>query len=76
MNNPSSRNNMRSAVWACSVVMAAIASALPFLYGWSWWTLLLAAVLLACPVAIVWTVLRFGRKGPFPPIPSNERRKP
>jgi predicted cobalt transporter CbtA len=76
MNTSSTPNSMRKAMWTCGVLMTAIAVALPLRYGVSWWTVLLAVVLLACPVGLVWTALRFGRGDPFPPIPPNERRKP
>jgi hypothetical protein len=76
MNISSPPNGMRTAMWTCGLLMTAIAVALPLLYGVSWWTMLLALVLLACPVGLVWTALRFGRGDPFPRVPPNERREP
>lgn len=76
MNASSPRKLMHTAMWGCGLLMTAIAAALPLRYGVSWWTLLLAAVLLACPAGLVWTALRFGRDEPFPAIPSKERREP
>lgn len=76
MKTSSTRTGMRTAMWMCAVLMAAIAVALPLRYGVSWWTVLLAVVLLACPVAVGWTAVRFGRRDSFPPISPDERRKP
>ena len=76
MKTSSNPGGMRTAMWTCGLLMTVVAVALPLLYGVSWWTLFLALVLLACPVGLVWTALRFGRDTPFPPVSSNERRKP
>lgn len=70
-------SGLRGAMWSCGVLVALLAVAVPLRYGWAWWTVLLALVLLACPVVIAWTALRMGRGGrPFPSLPPAERRKP
>lgn len=77
MNKPASKPHaMRGAMKACGALMAAIAVALVLVFGWNWWTVLLAIILLACPVAIVWTALRFGHDNEFPVDPSSKRNKP
>lgn len=73
MNKPASKPR---AMQACGALMAAIAVALVLVFGWNWWTVLLAIVLLACPVTVVWTALRFGRDNEFPVDPSSKRNKP
>lgn len=73
----STSSSLHGAMWGCGLLMAALAVAVPLYYGWAWWTVLLALVLLACPVGIVWTALRFGRgDNAFPTLPTKERRKP
>lgn len=73
----STSTRLHGAMWGCGLLMAALAVAVPLYYGLAWWTLLLALVLLACPVGIVWTAVRFGRDDDAFPTPSTkERRKP
>lgn len=45
----------------CAVLMVIAAAGLLLAYGFSGWTLLAAALLLACPVAALWAVLRLDR---------------
>lgn len=73
----SSSSSLRGAMWGCAALMAALAAAVPLYFGWAWWSALLALVLLACPVGLVWTALRFGRgANAFSDLPTKERRKP
>lgn len=45
----------------CAVLMAAAAAGVLLAYGFSGWSLLAAALLLACPAATLWAVLRLDR---------------
>lgn len=46
---------------ACAVLMAAGAAGVLLAYGFGGWSLLAAALLLACPVATLWALLRLDR---------------
>ncbi|QIG47177.1 methyltransferase domain-containing protein [Nordella sp. HKS 07] len=63
--------NLRA--WLCSLVMLVIAAMVAFRLGLSLWTLILLAMLLACPVVILWTYFMGGRPLPVPlePTPST-----
>jgi hypothetical protein len=39
-------------VWACLPVMLALSAAILLLLGVSWWTVLIAILLLACPASM------------------------
>ena len=69
----SSRSNERDVVrprlrdrllWLCPLASLVIAAAILWLFGLTLWTALGAALLIACPVAIVWALLteRIGKR--------------
>lgn len=58
----------------CAVGMAGLAIILIASGTVTWWRLLLALLLLACPAIVLWSALRFGRPDDFQPEKSPERR--
>ena len=48
--------------WFCALLAAAVALWVPYRYGISPLTLLLALLLLACPVVVIWLALRQSRQ--------------
>lgn len=59
----------------CAVGMAGLAVALVASGEVSWWRLLLALLLLACPAIVIWSALRFGRREDFQPDNTSERER-
>ncbi|WP_156665860.1 hypothetical protein [Rhizobium bangladeshense] len=55
--------------WACLPVMLALGGLVLVLFGVSWWTLLTAILLLACPAVIV-----AGTYLSFQPLPQPEQK--
>ncbi|WP_064696319.1 hypothetical protein [Rhizobium aegyptiacum] len=55
--------------WACLPVMLALAGLVLVLFGVSWWTLLTAVLLLACPV-----VIAVGTYLSMQPLPQREQK--
>ena len=51
-------------LWLCPTLSLLLAVAILVLLGVSWWTAVVAAVLLGCPVAVAWTLVadRLGRR--------------
>jgi F0F1-type ATP synthase membrane subunit b/b' len=41
-------------MWLCPILAVVIAAAVLRSFGFSWWSAVLAALLLVCPVLIVW----------------------
>ncbi len=41
-------------LWACPALMLLLAAALLWLFGLNWWSAIVAALLLVCPVLILW----------------------
>ena len=64
---------MVARVWLCPVLSLALAAAIGAAFGLSWWTALLLAVLLACPVTVVWSLITSQRPLPVPvgPVPAT-----
>ena len=58
----------------CAVLMAALAVVVVVSGDVSWWRVLLAVLLLACPAIVIWTAFRFGRAEDFQP--ENAERNP
>lgn len=56
------------AIRGCSVFMAAAAAAILVVYGVTLWSLLAVAILLACPVYVLWSVAKLDA----PPLPKPE----
>jgi hypothetical protein len=56
-------------VWACLPVMLALSAATLALFGVSWWTLLVVALLLSCPAAMA-VAIYYG----YRPLPEYEDR--
>lgn len=50
------------AMRTCAAVMAAAALGLLLVYGLTWWSMMSAAILLICPVLLVWLAFRYGRQ--------------
>ena len=50
--------------WWCPYGMLGLAIAIPLLFGLSFWTALLIAMLLVCPVVIVWGAIQVWRRKP------------
>jgi hypothetical protein len=61
---------------ACAVGMAGLALILLLSGQITWWRLLLALLLLACPAIVIWSALRFGRSDDFLPENVTERNNP
>lgn len=51
----------------CAVVMAMLAVVVVFSGDVSWWRVLLALLLLACPAVVIWSAWTFGRAENFRP---------
>jgi fatty acid desaturase len=60
---PSSR--FRS-LWLCLAVGLLAIAVLAWLFGLTWWTVLVAAVLIACPVVMAWILLGGFDNGDWP----------
>jgi Flp pilus assembly protein TadB len=52
---------MKPAVWFCAAVATALAAAILYWYGISLFSVLVALILLACPVWVIWMSLRLSR---------------
>ena len=53
---------MKPAVWFCAAVATALAAAILYWYGISLYSVLVALILLACPVWVIWMSLRLSRQ--------------
>ena len=53
---------MKPAVWFCAAVASALAAAILYWYGISLFSVLVALILLACPVWVIWMSLRLSRQ--------------
>jgi fatty acid desaturase len=53
---------MKPAVWFCAAVATALAAAILYGYGISLFSVLVALILLACPVWVIWMSLRLSRQ--------------
>lgn len=47
--------------WLCPLLGLAMAAGVLYLWGFSLWTAILAALMLACPITILWGLVTFGR---------------
>jgi len=54
--------------WLCPWLAVALAAAVFVLFGLTWWSALLAALLLVCPALLLWGVIKLRR----PPDMSGE----
>jgi hypothetical protein len=45
-------------MWLCPLLAVLLAAAILWTYGLDWWTALLAAALLVCPVLILWGAIQ------------------
>lgn len=45
-------------MWLCPILAVVIAAAVLWSFGFSWWSALLAAVMLVCPVLILWGAIQ------------------
>ena len=50
-------------LWLCPALGIAVASAVLLVFGFSWRTALLAALLLACPALLLWGAVVLVREG-------------
>lgn len=53
---------MKPAVWFCAAVATALAAAILYWYGISLFSVLVALILLASPVWVIWMSLRLSRQ--------------
>jgi Flp pilus assembly protein TadB len=53
---------MRPALWFCAAVATLLAAAVLYWYGISLLSVLVALILLACPVWVIWLSLRLSRQ--------------
>ncbi len=53
---------MRHATWFCAAVAALLAAGVLYWYGVSLFSVLIALILLSCPVWVVWMSLRLSRQ--------------
>jgi membrane protein implicated in regulation of membrane protease activity len=58
--------------WACLPVMLALSAAVLLLFGFSWWTALGAALLLACPASAAVAYYLRERADPRPPKSNRD----
>lgn len=56
-------------LWACPAVALALAAAILWLWGLTWPSAIVAAVLLACPLVLVWGAIQLRRTDAFPLAP-------
>jgi ubiquinone/menaquinone biosynthesis C-methylase UbiE len=70
----SEQHNASGWRWFFPVLMLALAGAIALLFRLSFWTVFLIAVLLACPVVLVWTYSMGQRPLPVPLGPVPETR--
>ena len=61
-------SSFRLAMRACAIVMAAAAILIVVIYGITLWSVLAAAILLACPVYVLWSVAELDSQ----PLPKPE----
>jgi hypothetical protein len=52
---------MRRWAWLCPGLGLAMAATVFYLWGVSWWTAILAALMLACPLTILWGLITLRR---------------
>ena len=45
-------------VWACPVLMVLLAASVLWLFGLNWWSAIVAAMLLVCPLLILWGAIK------------------
>ena len=45
-------------MWLCPILAVVIAAAVLWSFGFSWWSALRAAVMLVCPVLILWSAIQ------------------
>ena len=59
--------------WACPVISVALAILTLAVLDWSLWKVLILAILLACPVVVVWAVIQGNKPLPVPvgPVPDT-----
>jgi hypothetical protein len=50
-------------IW-CLAIGAALMALVLWSQGVQWWTLVLGALLLVCPIVVVWVWFEFGRQPP------------
>lgn len=56
------RDAVRRWAWLCPLLMTVLAAGLLKAWGLSWWTAILTALLLACPVLLLWGAIQIRRK--------------
>lgn len=48
-------------LWLCPAFGVAVAAGVLIVFGFSFWTAVIAALLLVCPALIVWGIIQMGR---------------
>lgn len=66
-------SSFRLAMRGCAIFMAAAAILILVIYGITLWTVLAAALLLACPVYVLWAVAQLDAPLPTPEDQSKEQ---
>ena len=51
---PGPERMMNHWLWLCPLLGVALAAGVLVMFGWQWWSALLAALLLVCPALVVW----------------------
>jgi hypothetical protein len=41
-------------MWLCPILAVVLAAFVLWSFGWTWWSALLAALMLVCPVLLLW----------------------
>ena len=53
----SARSGLARGLWLCPVLSLLLAAGVLLLLGMRWWTVLIAVVVLACPITAGWVLL-------------------
>ena len=67
-------SSFRLVMRGCAIVMALAAVLIVVFYGITWWSLLAAAILLGCPVYVLWSVASLDAGFPREPGKPSEKR--
>ena len=67
-------SSFRLAMRGCAIVMALAAVLIVVIYGVTFWSVFAAAVLLACPVYVLWSAATLDAEFPREPGKPSEKR--
>ena len=74
MGNAELKQSISPWMWLCPLASLLLAAGIGYYFGLSWWTVLLIAMMLACPVIAVWSFLFGERPLPVPLGPTPVTR--